>query len=168
MKIILALVAASGFSLAIASQVSAAPIDGAATDVQTAINAASGLLPKDLPNPPTYRKVNPADAPILVLAMTSDTLPPTQVFEYGDEIIGQKLSQVDGVSQVTITGAEKSAVRVQINPAALASTGLSLEDIRTFLSQVAVDLPKGSFDGERQSYTIVSNDQLVEIGRAHV
>src|ERR1700722_5643481 len=137
-------------------------IDGAARDVQAAINAASSELPLDLPSPPTYRKVNPADAPILILAMTSDTLPPTEVFEYGDEIIGQKLSQVDGVSQVTITGAEKSAVRVQINPAALASTGVSLEDIRTFLSQVAVDLPKGSFDGQRQSYTIVSNDQLVD------
>jgi hydrophobe/amphiphile efflux-1 (HAE1) family protein len=137
-------------------------IDGAARDVQAAINAASSELPLDLPSPPTYRKVNPADAPILVLALTSDTLLPTEVFEYADTIIGQKLSQVEGVSQVTITGAEKSAVRVQINPAALASTGLSLEDIRTFLEQVAVDLPKGSFDGERQSYTIVSNDQLVD------
>jgi hydrophobe/amphiphile efflux-1 (HAE1) family protein len=137
-------------------------IDGAARDVQAAINAASSELPLDLPNPPTYRKVNPADAPILVLAMTSDTLLPTEVFEYGDTIIGQKLSQVEGVSQVTITGAEKSAVRVQINPAALASTGLSLEDIRTFLAQVAVDLPKGSLDGERQTYTLVSNDQLID------
>jgi len=137
-------------------------IDGAARDVQAAINAASSELPLDLPNPPTYRKVNPADAPIMVLAMTSDTLPPPQVFEYGDTIIGQKLSQVEGVSQVTITGAEKSAVRVQVNPAALASTGLSLEDVRAFLGQVAVDLPKGSFDGERMSYTIVSNDQLVD------
>ncbi len=89
-------------------------IDGAARDVQAAINAASSELPLDLPNPPTYRKVNPADAPIMVLAMTSDTLPPSQVFEYGDTIIGQKLSQVEGVSQVTITGAEKSAVRVQV------------------------------------------------------
>jgi hydrophobe/amphiphile efflux-1 (HAE1) family protein len=137
-------------------------IDGAARDVQAAINAASSELPLDLPNPPTYRKVNPADAPILVLAMTSDTLLPTEVFEYGDTIIGQKLSQVEGVSQVIITGAEKSAVRVQINPAALASTGLSLEDIRAFLSQVAVDLPKGSLDGERTSYALVSNDQLVD------
>jgi hydrophobe/amphiphile efflux-1 (HAE1) family protein len=137
-------------------------IDGAARDVQAAINAASSELPLDLPSPPTYRKVNPADAPILVLAMTSDTLLPTAVFEYGDTIIGQKLSQVEGVSQVTITGAEKSAVRVQINPAALASTGLSLEDIRTFLSQVAIDLPKGSLDGERLSYALVSNDQLVD------
>src|ERR1022692_2439568 len=137
-------------------------IDGAARDVQAAINAASSGLPLDLPNPPTYHKVNPADAPIMVLAMTSDTLPPSEVFEYGDTIIGQKLSQVEGVSQVTITGAEKSAVRVQVNPAALASTGISLEDIRSFLGQVAVDLPKGSLDGEQMSYTITSNDQLVD------
>ena len=137
-------------------------IDGAARDVQAAINAASSELPIDLPNPPTYRKVNPADSPIMVLAMTSDTLPPSQVFEYGDTIIGQKLSQVEGVSQVTITGAEKSAVRVQINPAALASTGLSLEDVRTFFGQVTVDQPKGSLDGEQASYALASNDQLVD------
>ena len=137
-------------------------IDGAARDVQAAINASASELPLDLPNPPTYRKVNPADAPIMVLAMTSDTLPPSQVFEYADTILGQKLSQVEGVSQVTITGAEKSAVRVHINPAALASTGISLEDIRTFLEQVAVDLPKGSLNGKQSSYTIVSNDQLVD------
>ena len=137
-------------------------IDGAARDVEAAINAASSELPLDLPGPPTYRKVNPADAPIMVLAMMSDTLPPSQVFEYADTILGQKLSQVEGVSQVTITGAEKSAVRVQINPAALASTGISLEDVRTFLEQTAVDLPKGSLNGKQSSYTIVSNDQLVD------
>ena len=119
-------------------------------------------LPLDLPNPPTYRKVNPADAPVMILAMTSDTEPPSQVFEYADSIIGQKLSQVEGVSQVFIPSAEKSAVRVQINPAALASTGLSLEDVRTFLTQVAVDQPKGSLDGEKVSYTLTSNDQLTD------
>ena len=137
-------------------------IDGAARDVQAAINAASSELPLDLPNPPTYRKVNPADAPIMVLAMTSDTLPASQLFEYADTIIGQKLSQVEGVSLVSISGAEKSAVRVQINPAALASTGLSLEDVRTFLAQAAVDLPKGSLDGRQSSYTLASNDQLID------
>ena len=137
-------------------------IDGAARDVQAAINAAASELPVNLPNPPTYRKVNPADAPIMVLAMTSDTLPPSQIFEFADTIIGQKLSQVDGVSQVSISGAEKSAVRVQINPAALASTGLSLEDVRSFLGQVSVVLPKGGIDDKQISYTLSSNDQLVD------
>ena len=137
-------------------------IDGAARDVQAAINAAASELPLNLPNPPTYRKVNPADAPIMVLAMYSDTLQPAQVFEYADQIIGQKLSQVEGVSQVVINGAEKSAVRVQINPAAIASVGLSLEDVRSFLSQVTMDRPKGGIDGDKHSYVLTSNDQLVD------
>ena len=98
----------------------------------------------------------------MFLAMTSDTLPPAQIFEYADTIIGQKLSQVDGVSQVSISGAEKSAVRVQINPAALTSAGLSLEDVRSFLGQVSVILPKGSIDDKQVSYTLTSNDQLVD------
>ena len=137
-------------------------VDGAARDVQAAINAAAGDLPINLPNPPTYRKINPADAPVMILAMQSDILPPVQVFEYGDSIIGQRLSQVEGVSQAIISGADKSAVRVQVNPGALASTGLSLEDVRSLLSQVNVDSPKGSFDGDQLSYTLVSNDQLLE------
>lgn len=135
-------------------------VDGAARDVQAAINAASGDLPINLPGPPTYRKINPADAPVMILAMTSDTLPLVDVFEYGDNIVGQKLSQVEGVSQALISGAEKSAVRVQINPTALASTGMSLEDVRSFLGQVNVDEPKGSLDGINHSYTLGSNDQL--------
>jgi hydrophobic/amphiphilic exporter-1 (mainly G- bacteria), HAE1 family len=137
-------------------------VDGAARDVQAAINAAAGDLPINLPNPPTYHKVNPADAPIMILAMQSDILPPTQVFEYGDSIIGQRLSQVEGVSQAIISGADKSAVRVQVNPGALASTGMSLEDVRAMLGQVNVDSPKGSFDGDQLSYTVASNDQLLE------
>ncbi len=137
-------------------------VDGAARDVQAAINAASSELPANLPSPPTYRKVNPADTPIMILAMTSDTEPASQVFEYADSIIAQKLSQVEGVSQVFIPSAERSAVRVQINPAALASTGLSLEDVRTFLGQVAVDQPKGSLDGEKTFYTLTSNDQITD------
>ena len=137
-------------------------VDGAARDVQAAINAAASELPVNLPGPPTYRKVNPADAPVMIMAMTSDTQPLAQVFEYADSIIAQKLSQVEGVSQVFIPSAEKSAVRAQINPAALASTGLSLEDVRTFLSQVAVDQPKGSLDGEKVFYTLTSNDQLTD------
>src|SRR5258708_3632391 len=101
-------------------------VDACARDVQAAINAAASDLPINLPNPPTYRKVNPADAPIMVLAMMSDTHASTEIFEYADEIIGQRLSQVEGVSQVLISGAEKTAVRVQVNPAALASTGQGL------------------------------------------
>jgi len=134
--------------------------DGAARDVQAAINAAAADLPSNLPGPPTYRKVNPADTPIMILAMRSETLPATQVFECADSIIGQRLSQVEGVSQANISGADKSAVRVQLNPGALAATGMSLEDVRTLLSQVNVDLPKGGFDGNAQSHTIASNDQL--------
>jgi hydrophobe/amphiphile efflux-1 (HAE1) family protein len=137
-------------------------VDGAARDVQAAINAAAGDLPLDLPSPPTYRKINPADAPIMILAMQSDILPAVQVFEYGDSIIGQRLSQVEGVSQVFISGADKSAVRVQVNPGALASMGLSLEDVRSYLEQVNVDSPKGSVEGDRLSYTLVSNDQLLQ------
>jgi hydrophobe/amphiphile efflux-1 (HAE1) family protein len=137
-------------------------VDGAARDVQAAINAAASDLPINLPNPPTYHKINPADAPILILAMRSDLLRPTQVFEYADSIIGQRLSQIEGVSQAFISGADKSAVRVRVNPGALASTGLSLEDVRTLLSQVNVDSPKGSVEDSRQSYSLTSNDQLLE------
>ncbi len=135
-------------------------VDGAARDVQAAINAAASELPVNLPAPPTYRKVNPADTPIMIMAMTSDTEPASQVFEYADSIIAQKLSQVEGVSQVFIPSAEKSAVRVQANPAALASAGLNLEDVRAFLSQVTLVQPEGSLDGEHTAYTLSSNDQI--------
>jgi multidrug efflux pump subunit AcrB len=137
-------------------------INGAARDVQSAINAAAGELPTGLPQPPFYRKVNPSDAPIMVLAMTSDALPLSQVYNLADQIIGQRISQVEGVSQVIIGGGAKSAVRVQMNPVALASMGLSIEDIRTRLSQVNVLSPKGSFDGENQRFVIASNDQLTQ------
>ena len=137
-------------------------VDGAARDVQAAINASAGDLPINLPAPPTYHKVNPADAPVMILAMTSDTLPTTQIYDYGDTIIAQRLSQVEGVSQVFISGAAKDAIRVQINPAALASAGLSLEDVRSLLGQVNVDEPKGSLEGQGLSYTLNSNDQLLQ------
>ena len=137
-------------------------VDRAARDVQAAINASAGDLPANLPSPPTYRKVNPADAPVMILAMTSDTLPSTQVYDYGDSIIAQRLSQVEGVSQVLISGAAKDAIRVQVNPATLASANLSLEDVRTNLGQVNVDEPKGSLEGHGLSYTLDSNDQLLE------
>src|ERR1043165_4625018 len=137
-------------------------VDDAAHDVQAAINAAASDLPIDLPNQPTYRKVNPADAPIMVLALTSDTLPQSQIFEFADSILGQKLSQVDGVSQALISGAEKSAVRVQVNPGALAAANGSREDLRSALSRVNVNLPLGSFDDDQVSHTIVINGQMVD------
>ncbi len=136
------------------------PVDAAARDIQAAINAAASELPINLPNPPTYRKVNPADAPVMIVALRSDTEPGSTIFEYADEILAQRISQVEGVSQVNISGAEKSAVRVEVNPAALASAGLSLEDVRDYLGKINVNLAKGSVDGDRASYTIYSNDQL--------
>ena len=108
-------------------------IDAAAQDVQAAINAAGGVLPKSMPNPPTYNKVNPADTPILTLQITSDTLPLEKVNDLADTVLAQKLSQVTGVGLVTIEGNQKPAVRVRINPAAIANLGLSLEDVRTAL-----------------------------------
>jgi len=137
-------------------------IDAAAHDVQAAINAAGNDLPINLPSPPTYRKVNPADMPIMILALTSDKLPQTAVFEFADEILGQKLNQVEGVSQAIISGAEKSAVRVQMNPGALASANVSLEDVRSLLSQANVNLPLGSFDGAEVTHTIVINGQMID------
>ncbi|HXU74919.1 MAG TPA: efflux RND transporter permease subunit [Methylomirabilota bacterium] len=142
-------------------------VDRAARDVQAAINAAASDLPINLPGPPTYRKVNPADAPIMILAMTSVTLPPADIYENADEIIAQRLSQVEGVSQVFVGGSEKSAIRVQINPGALASTGLSFEEVRGLLNQVNVDSPKGSLDGPEHSYSIASSDQLFEPEQYH-
>jgi hydrophobe/amphiphile efflux-1 (HAE1) family protein len=134
--------------------------DSAARDVQAAINAAAGDLPLTLPSPPTYRKMNPADSPILILAMTSKTFPTTQIYDFGDSIIAQRLSQVEGVSQAFVSGGAKDAIRVQVNPVALASAGLSLEDVRTALTQANVDQPKGGLDGARLSYTLACNDQL--------
>jgi multidrug efflux pump len=134
-------------------------IDAAAQDVQQAINAAGGVLPH-MPNPPTYNKVNPADAPIITLKISSDTLPLDKVNDLADTVLAQKLSEVTGVGLVTIEGNQKPAVRVQINPAALAAQGLGLEDVRTALMQNNVNAPKGSFDGRRQSYAINANDQL--------
>ena len=137
-------------------------VDRAARDVQAAINASVADLPINLPNPPTSRKVNPGDAPIMILAMTSASLNPADVYETADEIVAQKLSQVEGVSQVFVGGSEKSAVRVQVNPAALASSGLSLEDVRTLLQQVNVASPKGSLESQHHTFFLASNDQLLD------
>ena len=137
-------------------------IDEAAQDVQAAIDAAGGLLPRDMPNPPTFNKVNPADTPILTLAITSENLPLARVNDYADSILAQKLSEVSGVGLVTIQGNQKPAVRVQVNPSALSAQGLSLEDVRASVSQANVNAPKGSFDGKQQAFTVGSNDQILK------
>ncbi|MET0599971.1 MAG: efflux RND transporter permease subunit [Mesorhizobium sp.] len=139
-------------------------IDGAAQDVQTAINAAAGQLPTNLPSPPTYRKVNPADPPILVLALTSDVLPLTQVDDYAENVLAQRISQVPGVSQVGILGQQKPAVRIQVDPRKIASRGLSLEDIRSVIVSTTSDAPKGSIQGPTRTYAIYDNDQLLSAG----
>ena len=135
-------------------------IDIAEQEVQAAINAATTYLPSDLPNPPIYSKVNPADTPILTLALTSDTLPLSKVEDLADTTLAQKISQVTGVGLVSISGGQKPAVRIQANPTALASYGLSLEDVRTALAAANVDQAKGTINGPRQSFTISANDQL--------
>ncbi len=136
-------------------------IDVAEQEVQAEINSASNLLPKDLPNPPIYSKINPADAPILTLALTSKTLPLSKVEDLADTTLAQKISQLSGVGLVSISGGQRPAVRVQANPTALASYGLSLEDLRTALGNANVDQAKGTFDGQQQAYTIGANDQLL-------
>jgi multidrug efflux pump len=135
-------------------------IDGAQQDVQAAINAASSLLPPQLPTPPTYSKSNPADQPILTLAISSDVLPLDQVDDYADSILAQKISQVSGVGLVTINGGQKPAVRVQVDPVALGGTGLTLEDVRSALVAANINQPKGNIDGPRQDYALATNDQL--------
>ena len=137
-------------------------IDGAANDVQGAINAASGQLPKNLPSPPTYRKVNPADSPILLLSATSDSLPLTTVSDAVDAQLAQQISQISGVAQVTIGGQQKPSVRVQVDPAKLVAKGLSLEDVRNQIAITTVDSPKGNIDGATRAYTIYANDQLLD------
>jgi len=136
-------------------------IDGAATDALSAINAASAQLPIGLPYPPTIRKVNPADTPILVLALTSDSLPLTVVDAYAENILVQKISQISGVGSVGIGGQQKPAIRIQLDPQALASRGISLEDVRNVIAQANVDMPRGTLNGPRQTYTIDTNDQLL-------
>src|SRR3981081_2740569 len=135
-------------------------IDGAANDVQAAINAAGGQLPKNLPSPPTYRKVNPADSPILLLSATSDTLPLTTVSDSVDAQLAQQISQISGVAQVTIGGQQKPAVRIQIDPAKLVAKGLSMEDVRSQIVITTVDSPKGNIDGDTRSFTTYATNQL--------
>jgi len=136
-------------------------IDVAEQEVQAAINGASNLLPQGLPNPPIYSKINPADAPVLTLALSSPSLPLSKVEDLADTAFAQKISQLSGVGLVSISGGQRPAVRIQANPTALASYGLSLEDLRTGLAQANVDMAKGTFDGLHQAYTIGANDQLL-------
>src|SRR3984885_12985206 len=135
-------------------------IDGAAGDVQTAINAAGGLLPKDLPNPPTYRKTNPADRAILVYAVHSDGMPIYKVDDFAYTIIAQKLSTISGVAEVDIAGQQQYAAHIQVNPGALASRGIGLEDVHNALAAATLDEPKGNLEGAHQQLTIDTNDQL--------
>ncbi|WP_158922029.1 efflux RND transporter permease subunit [Acidisphaera sp. S103] len=137
-------------------------IDAAAGDVQAAINAASGQLPKALPSSPTYRKVNPSDSPIMILSVQSDEIPLINVDEYADVVLSQQLSQIAGVSQVLIGGEQKRAVRVQVDPGKLAAMGMTLEDVRGVLVNATVDSPKGTVDTARQSFAVYDNDQLTK------
>ena len=137
-------------------------LDSAAQDVQAAITSATGSLPTNLPYPPTYAKVNPADAPILTLALTSDSIPIDQVGDDVATLLQPKLSQIDGVGQVTVEGGLRKAVRVRVDPARLAGYGVSMEDIRTAVTAANVNGAKGGFDGKRQAYTLGANDQLVD------
>jgi multidrug efflux pump len=136
-------------------------IDVAEEEVQSAINASQSLLPSILPSPPTYSKTNPADAPVLTLAITSSAMPLSQVEDLVDTRLAPKISQLSGVGLVTISGGQKPAVRIQANPRALSSYGINMEDLRTALTQASVNAAKGNFDGPRQDYQIDANDQLV-------
>jgi multidrug efflux pump len=136
-------------------------IDVEEQQVQAAINAAGTFLPANLPNPPIYSKTNPADAPIITLALTSDTMALNQVEDYADTRFSQKISQLPGVGLVSISGGQKPAVRIQLNPMALSANHLNLEDVRTAIMAANVNLAKGNFDGLRNSYTIGANDQLL-------
>jgi multidrug efflux pump len=136
-------------------------IDVAEQEVQAAINASQSLLPSILPAPPVYSKTNPADAPVLTLAITSTSTPLSKVEDIVDTRLAPKISQLTGVGLVTISGGQKPAVRIQANPAALSSYGINLEDLRTALTQASVNAAKGNFDGPRQDYQIDANDQLV-------
>lgn len=135
-------------------------IDGATQDVQAAINAAAGVLPKTLPYPPTYAKVNPADAPVMTLALRSETISLRVMSDIADTILAQRLSQISGVGRVSVLGGLKPAVRIQADLARLAAYGIAMEDLRTAIANANVSGPKGSLDGAQQSYIIAANDQI--------
>src|SRR2546427_4675927 len=137
-------------------------IDGAARDVQAAINAARGYLPPTLPNNPTYRKVNPADAPILIVALTSDTLSRGRMYDLAASILQQKLSQVQGVGQVVVGGGALPAVRVDVNPTALNQIGMGLEDVRAALASANANRPKGGLANDAHAWAVSATDQLLK------
>src|SRR5665213_2259548 len=152
----------SGATSVIVLQFNLSPdIDIAEQEVQSAINASQSFLPANLPAPPIYSKTNPADAPVLTLAITSTTTPLSEVEDLVDTRLAPKISQLSGVGLVSISGGQKPAVRVQVNPTALSSYGIDLENLRTAVSNSSVNAAKGSFDGPHQDYQIDSNDQLV-------
>jgi len=137
-------------------------IDGAALDVQSALNAAAGQLPSNLPNPPTIRKINPADSPVMVLAVQSDSLPLTTVSDYADNVLAQQISRIPGVGLVNINGTQKPSVRLQIDPEKIKTLGLSLEDIRSVVASSTVSQPTGTIDGTKQAFTVYTNDQILK------
>ena len=137
-------------------------LGNAETLVLEAMNAAQGSLPKGMPTPPTFRAINPSDSPILILAMQSDQAPITEVDNYAENLVEQQLSQLPGVGQVLVGGQQTPAIRVQVDPARLANMGMTMEDVRSVLTNVTVDNPKGSIDGPNQSYTVYANDQLTQ------
>jgi hydrophobe/amphiphile efflux-1 (HAE1) family protein len=137
-------------------------LGNAETLLLEAINAAQGSLPKNMPSPPTFRAINPSDSPILILAMQSDQAPITDVDKYAENIVEQQISQLPGVGQVLVVGQQTPAIRVQVDPARLAAMGLTMEDVRTVLTNATVDNPKGSIDGANQSFTVYANDQLTQ------
>ena len=137
-------------------------IDGAASDVQTAINAAGGLLPKSLPNPPTYRKTNPANAPVLIYAVHSDAYPIQDLDQYANTLLAELLSRISGVGQVIVAGQQQPAVQVRLNPNALSAMGLGFPQVASAIANESVDLPKGNLEGLRQELPIDTNDQLTD------
>ena len=137
-------------------------IDAAAGDVQEAINAAGGQLPKNLPSPPSYRKYNPADYSIIIFAVHSDVLPMTEVDDYAETVIAQQLSQLPGIANVGVGGQQKPAVRIQVDPVKLAAVGLQLEDVANLITTATVDTPQGAITGVHENYTIYDNDQLLK------
>ena len=139
-------------------------IEGAARDVQAALNAALSDLPGDMPTLPTFRKANPAAAPILILALTSKTMQPSAIYDAADSVIAQRLCQVDGVADVTVAGSEQPAIRVRVDPARLAAMGVSMEDVRTAIANSNTVGPLGTFDGDKRGVTIGINDQLRDAG----
>src|SRR6185437_11826432 len=141
-------------------------IDAAAQDVQQAINASTGLLPKDLPSPPIYRKTNPADRPVLIYAVHSDAVPVYRIDDYAYTILAQRLSTEEGVAEARVFGQKQYAVRVEVDPAAIASRGISLEDVRNAISSATANRPKGGFHDAQQVMTLAANDQILNAEQA--